>query len=176
MTEDRMNRNAVNGDARPPEEPRRRVLRWLGLGLLGVFFAECLWLLGAFLRPRDRGDSDGDETSLIVVGPVSEFARDSVTAVPAGRFFLARLDDGGFLALSRECTHLACTVPWVAEKGLFVCPCHASTFDIVGNVISAPATRALDTYAVRIENGIVKVDVTRPRRRETFAASQVVHP
>ena len=85
----------------------------------------------------------------------------SVTAFVRGRFYLARLADGGFLALSRKCTHLGCTVPWVATENKFVCPCHASAFDITGNVISPPAPRALDIYAVMIENDIVKVDTSR---------------
>ena len=40
------------------------------------------------------------------------------------------LEDGGFLALHRQCTHLGCTVPWVPARQAFVCPCHASAFDI----------------------------------------------
>ena len=46
----------------------------------------------------------------------------TVSAFPAGQFYLVRLKDGGFLALHRECTHLGCTVPWVAERARFACP------------------------------------------------------
>jgi cytochrome b6-f complex iron-sulfur subunit len=98
----------------------------------------------------------------------------TVTAFPAGRFYLARLTDGGFLALGRECTHLGCTVPWSRSEGLFVCPCHASTFDITGQVLGPPATRPLDLLAVRIENGVVKVDPVQRTRRGEFRADQVV--
>ena len=59
-----------------------------------------------------------------------------------------RLDDGGLLALSCKCTHLGCTVPWVEKEKKFLCPCHASAFDITGNVINSPAARALDTFPV----------------------------
>jgi cytochrome b6-f complex iron-sulfur subunit len=97
-----------------------------------------------------------------------------VTAFPEGRFYLARLADGGFLALHRECTHLGCTVPWIAEEDRFVCPCHASSFDLTGNVLSPPAPRPLDIFPVRIENDIVKVDLTRTIKRDGFAISQVV--
>ena len=100
----------------------------------------------------------------------------NVTAFQKGRFYLARLDDGGFLALYRECTHLGCTVPWVNEEKRFVCPCHASAYDIRGEVLSPPAPRALELYAVRIENGIVKVDVGRALKRRSYEYAQVVMP
>jgi Rieske Fe-S protein len=56
-----------------------------------------------------------------------------------------------------------------------VCPCHASTFDITGDVLSPPAPRPLDIFAVRIENDIVKVDISKTIKRPGFSASQVVH-
>ena len=62
----------------------------------------------------------------------------------------------------------------VAEDGKFVCPCHASSYDITGRVLSPPAPRPLDLYPVRIENDIVKVDLTRKIQRDSFAGSQVV--
>jgi cytochrome b6-f complex iron-sulfur subunit len=96
-----------------------------------------------------------------------------VTAFREGKFYLVRLDDGGFLALHRTCTHLGCTVPWIADDGRFTCPCHASSFDIRGDVTSPPAPRALDLFPVRIENGVVKVVADRPIRRHSFEQSQV---
>jgi len=97
-----------------------------------------------------------------------------VTAFREGRFYLVRLEDGGFLALHRKCTHLGCTVPWIPEEGRFACPCHASAFDLRGDVLNPPALRALDLFPVRIENGIVKVDTAAPVRRTVFDPSQVV--
>ena len=107
---------------------------------------------------------------------MARFEPGSVTAFPEGKFYLARLADGGFLALSRECTHLGCTVPWDSESGRFVCPCHASAFDIEGAVLGAPAPRPLDLFAVRIENDIVKVDVGERLQRSTVEATQAVRP
>jgi cytochrome b6-f complex iron-sulfur subunit len=80
------------------------------------------------------------------------------------------------LALSRKCTHLGCTLPWVEKENKFTCPCHASTFDITGKVISAPAPRALDIYPVIIENNIVKVDTGELLKRSEFRSEQVVYP
>jgi cytochrome b6-f complex iron-sulfur subunit len=154
------------------EPARRRLLKWLwgALGLAAA--AEAVWITGSFLRPRRRG---AGQTSVVVAGPVDDFEAGSVTAFPAGKFYLVRLNDGGFLALHRECTHLGCTVPWSGEDGRFPCPCHASSFDITGQVLSPPATRPLDLLSVRIENGIVKIDTRRRVRRSEFHPSQVVH-
>ena len=157
----------------PAEETatsRRSFLSRLWLGLGGLALAEYLWLGVEFLRPRS---SPAEEAGVLVAGPVEQFDLDSVTAFPAGRFYLTRLADGGFLAVSRECTHLGCTVPWMADEGRFVCPCHSSAYDIRGDVLNPPAPRALDIHPVRIENGIVKVDTGRTLKRRNFEASQV---
>ena len=122
---------------------------------------------------RSRLDPDADD--VLVAGPAERFEPGSVTAFPQGKFYLVRLEDGGFLALHRECTHLGCTVPWVEDERRFVCPCHASSFDLTGDVLSPPAPRPLDILRVRIENGIVKVVTGRPLRRNSFAPDQVAH-
>lgn len=156
-----------------PSSRRSFVLKiWFGLGGLVLF--EYIWMLVSFLRPRKKSTLEDD--AVVIAGPIEQFDKGSVTAFQKGRFYLARLDDGGFLALYRECTHLGCTVPWVDEEKRFVCPCHASAYDIRGEVLSPPAPRALDLYAVRIENGIVKVDTSRAINRQSFDVTQVVTP
>jgi cytochrome b6-f complex iron-sulfur subunit len=152
---------------------RRRVLRWLWWGLGLAAAGELLWIGLAFVRPRRAAGAAGDGP-IFVAGPVDDFAPGTVTAFPAGSFYLARLSGGGFLALDRTCTHLGCTVPWNADTGRFDCPCHASSFDITGAVVGPPAPRPLDRYPVRIENGIVKVDLETKLRRTSFEASQAV--
>ena len=151
---------------------RRSFLKWMWTGLGVIAVAEIAWIVSSFLRPRRRALAAAD--ALFVCGPQSDFEVDSVTAFPAGKFYLARLEDGGFLALHRECTHLGCTVPWSAAEKRFVCPCHASTFAITGEVSGPPAPRPLDLLPVRIENGIVKVDTRQRLRRSEFRAEQVV--
>jgi len=157
----------------PKTAPSRRgFLGKAWLALCGVALAEWAWVVLDFLRPRASLAGE-DQAVLVVAGPVERFEPGTVTAFREGKFYLVRLEDGGLLALSRRCTHLGCTVPWVAEEARFVCPCHASAFDIHGDVLSPPAPRALDLFAVRIENGIVKVDVSGPLRRRSFDSRQV---
>ena len=155
------------------ETSRRGVLRWLWWGLGFAVAGELAWIGLSFVRPRRAAGGPGGGP-IFVAGPVGDFAPGTVTAFPAGSFYLARLSGGGFLALDRTCTHLGCTVPWNAGTGCFDCPCHASSFDITGAVIGPPAPRPLDHYPVRIENGIVKVDLETKLRRTAFVPSQAV--
>jgi cytochrome b6-f complex iron-sulfur subunit len=160
-------------EASNPPASRRRFLSRIWLALGGLAIVELLWLVGSFLRPRGQRTSGEEKGRIIIAGPAENFEPDSVTAFQQGEFYLVRLEDGGFLALHRECTHLGCTVPWVAGQKRFACPCHSSTFDIRGNVISPPAPRALDLLAIRIENGIVKVDTGTRTRRASFDPAQI---
>ena len=141
------------------------------LGTLAVF--EAGWIAATFLGPRPRRASPAEAPEFHAAGPVERFEPGSVTAFRDGHFYLVRLQDGGFLALHRKCTHLGCTVPWIADEQRFACPCHASAFDIRGEVLSAPAPRPLELFPVRIDKGIVMVDTTNAIRRGSFEPDQV---
>ena len=158
------------------EKTRRSLLTILWIILGGVALAEFVAVAFAFLRPRKSKAGGENADSIITAGAVERFTPNSVTAFVRGKFYLARLENGGFLALSRTCTHLGCTVPWVEKEMKFACPCHGSAFDITGNVIDAPAPRALNIYPITIENNIIKVDTRKPVKRSSFRAEQVVYP
>jgi cytochrome b6-f complex iron-sulfur subunit len=153
---------------------RRSILARVWIGLCGVAVLEIGWVLSTFFRPRATATRGDEEAAVVVAGPVDRFAPGSVTPFPHGRFYLVRLDDGGFLALSRTCTHLGCTVPWDDAEGRFVCPCHGSSFDLKGAVVGPPAPRPLDLHPVRIENDVVKVDTGRTITRRAFEPGQPV--
>ena len=159
-----------------PRDPSKRSLLnkiWIGLGIFALM--EFVGLVIAFIRPGKMASRSGESEAIIRAGPVKRFPHHSVTAFIRGKFYLCRMEDGGFLALSRKCTHLGCTVPWLEKEKRFACPCHGSTFDIRGEVISPPAPRALDLYPVFIENNIVKVDTGKSMKRKGFEANQVVY-
>ncbi|MEW6368402.1 MAG: Rieske 2Fe-2S domain-containing protein [Acidobacteriota bacterium] len=153
---------------------RRSLVSWLwtALGLAAV--VELIWIVASFLRPRRRPVAEGSD--VVIAGPVERFEPGGVTPFPEGKFYLVRLDSGGFLAIYRECTHLGCTVPWDAAQRRFSCPCHASAFDITGAVLAPPAPRPLDLLPVRIENGVVKVDTAARIQRLSFDQTQAVSP
>ena len=165
-----------NNPEKEPASSRRSLLTklWVLLGIVAL--AELIGIVFAFLKPNPKKSSAVDRAAIIVAGPVDTFQPGTVTAFVRGKFYLARLEDGGFLALSRSCTHLGCTVPWVATKNKFICPCHSSEFDIKGEVISPPAPRALDLYQVVIENNVLKVDTNKRKKRSEFTAGQITYP
>ncbi len=155
---------------------RRRFLNLLWAGLGTVALVELFAVVTAWFRPRPPRTTGRSEDPVVVAGAVSDFEPGSVTAFVRGKFYLARLENGGFLALSRSCTHLGCTVPWVADEQRFVCPCHASAFALNGEVLEPPAPRALDLFEVRIVNDVVQVDTGRRSKRAAFDPEQATYP
>ena len=146
----------------------------LGLGIVAA--AEAVALVATYFKPRKSRAAPAEQGEVLVAGAVDSFEPGSVTAFVRGRFYLARLDNGGFLALSRSCTHLGCTVPWLSEENRFVCPCHSSAFDINGDVLEPPAPRAMDLFEVTIENNVVSVNTGKRFKRTSFEPDQAVYP
>ena len=171
-----MNRKAIDDHTDQFEPSRRGFLTklWIGLGVVALI--ELIGVVIVYLRPRRFRANTADREAVFEAGAVEAFQPNSVTAFVRAKLYLCRLEDGGFLALSRKCTHLGCTVPWVAKESRFACPCHGSAFDIRGEVISPPAPRALDIYPVAIENNLVKVNTGRRVKRSEFRQEQVVYP
>ena len=74
------------------------------------------------------------------------------------RLFVVR-DEDDFHVISSVCTHLGCTVQWRQDERRFDCPCHGSRFREDGTVISGPAPRPLEWYAVTLSpDGYLEVD------------------
>ena len=134
-----------------------------------------LQFMYVFYRLLKPGNGDKSKKDLYEAGEVSFFENGRVYPFGSAKFFLHRLADGGFLAVSSKCTHLGCTIQFNANHNRFECPCHASAFNINGDVISPPATRALDYYPIVIKNNKVLVDVNNPVRRNKFDPSQVMY-
>lgn len=171
-----MKKTVKDHNADQPEKSRRSFLTilWVGLGIVAL--VEFAGLVVTYLRGGKRQQKVDQVDTIVEAGPVDQFAPNSVTAFVRDRFYLCRLEDGGFLAVSRKCTHLGCTVPWRDKEKKFACPCHASAFDIRGEVINPPAPRALDVYPIAIENNVVKVKTNQSVKRSAFRAEQVVYP
>ena len=146
---------------------------WAFLGAIAV--AEAAVIATRFFKPRKPVGTADTIDPVVTAGATGNFEPGTVSAFVRGKFYLARLEDGGFLAMSRSCTHLNCTVPWVAKENRFICPCHSSEFDITGEVINPPAPRALDLFALSIENGVLKVDTSKPVKRSAFERAQVTY-
>ena len=157
-----------------PVSNRRSFLNriWLGLGLVAL--VQFIGGVLAFLV-SGSGKKRSDKPLFIDVGSAVDFAPGSVTLIRHGELYLSRFADGGFLALSRKCTHLGCAIAWDEEQKLFACPCHASTFAENGTVIKTPAPRPLDQHPLVIEKGQVKIDIKTRHRRQSFAPEQLTY-
>nr|WP_044201118.1 ubiquinol-cytochrome c reductase iron-sulfur subunit [Oscillochloris trichoides] len=151
----------------------RRDFLTLGMsavGLLGMLQMGGMTL--QFLGPRRV---EGEFGGLVEAGLAASFPPASVTEFPDGRFFLARTSDGGFLAVSRRCTHLGCAVSWEASQNQFACPCHGSHFDLQGDVQNPPAPRPLDTYPISVRDGVLVVDTAKAIPRDQIAPEQLLY-
>jgi len=154
---------------------RRRFLSRIW-GIFGIVaLAELAFFTLSMLRPGKKSIRDNPAINIKVAGSVEDFPVSSVTPDRVNKYFLVRSGDGGFLALSLICSHLGCSVLWDKTKNQFVCPCHSSAFDSLGNVINSPAPRALDYFPVIIEGGKVKVDLGQKKKRKKFEKNQVTY-
>jgi cytochrome b6-f complex iron-sulfur subunit len=142
-----------------------------GLSLLGLFM-QAGTAFARYFMPRAESGAFGTQ---VVAGRVDEFQPGTVSHVQKGRFYLARLEDGGYLALWHSCTHLGCTVPWREDESRFHCPCHSSIFTSVGEVVSGPAPRPLDLFPIEVVDGNLVVNTSQPIQRSKFDPSQVTY-
>ncbi len=147
---------------------RRKFLGIAWGGSLALVFGQAAVALLKFIKPVSAGGFGGS----IYAGKVEEFAIGSINRILAGRFYIARNEDG-ILAMWQKCTHLGCAVPWVEEEGQFHCPCHGSLYNKEGEVIGGPAPRPLDIFPVSIKSGEVWVDTSQPTERSKYDPSQV---
>ena len=144
---------------------RRNFFKKIILGIVGV---EAGYLVfDAFKKNAKKKETE----DLFVAGRIDDFEKNRMYPFNSGKFYLSVFENGGMLAISIKCTHLGCIVQ-PGDNG-FLCPCHASAFDKHGEVISPPATRALDIFPITISDGKILVDTNSPIKRKGFRNSQL---
>jgi Rieske Fe-S protein len=146
---------------------RRHFLRNVFLGVLSL---ELGYLF--FDVFKSKADPDND-SALFPAGKINSFEKNSFHSFQSGKFCLSILEDGGMIAISAKCTHLGCLVEQSTEG--FQCPCHASAFNKYGEVLSPPATRALDIFPIVIRHGEIFVDTKTAIKRKAFNKSQLTY-
>ena len=142
---------------------------WTILGIVAGI--EIVYLVYNFFLPNKKITASVP-SSYFEAGAQEKFKNNSITSFRSRNFFLTRLENGEFIALSTRCTHLGCALTYDKTKNLLVCPCHSSIFDIKGKVLRSPATRNLDHHEVIIEKNIVKVNtgvILTPLRKHRSA-------
>jgi 3-phenylpropionate/trans-cinnamate dioxygenase ferredoxin subunit len=98
------------------------------------------------------------------VGPVDELPPGSVKIVVAGPLAIGVYNcDGELYAIEDRCSHddgPLCEGDWEEDECVVVCPRHGSRFDLrSGRPLSLPAYEPVETYPVRVIDGIVRVEV-----------------
>jgi 3-phenylpropionate/trans-cinnamate dioxygenase ferredoxin subunit len=101
----------------------------------------------------------------IEVGSAAELPENSVKIVNVGSIAIGVYNLGGeFFALEDRCSHddgPLCEGDFDPDTGVAICPRHGANIDIrTGEPRTLPATEPVETFPVRVEDGIVKVDVT----------------
>ncbi|HMG34908.1 MAG TPA: Rieske 2Fe-2S domain-containing protein [Blastocatellia bacterium] len=102
-----------------------------------------VWIVIENLLRSRRGD-----TPLRLVARVDEVpvggAFTFTYPEPHDQCVLVRLGENDFVAFSRQCTHLSCSVVPQLEKHRLYCPCHEGAFDAsTGNPVAGPPRRPL---------------------------------
>jgi 3-phenylpropionate/trans-cinnamate dioxygenase ferredoxin component len=101
----------------------------------------------------------------VPVCPIEELPPGSMKLVSAGPITLGVYNVGGDLyALEDRCSHDDGPLvegDWEPDEAVAVCPRHGARFDIrTGRPLSLPATEPVDTFPVRVDDGVVTVTVT----------------
>ncbi len=101
----------------------------------------------------------------IDVCPLDELPPGTMRLVHAGEISVGVYNVNGTLcALEDRCSHDDGPLvegEWEPDRGVVVCPRHGATFEICsGRALTLPAYLPVETFPVRVDAGIVKVDVS----------------
>jgi 3-phenylpropionate/trans-cinnamate dioxygenase ferredoxin component len=92
----------------------------------------------------------------------TEVAEGELAAFDIGSMRVAVANVGGTLhAFGDTCTHLQCSLAEGHLEGTVVtCSCHGSRFDVTtGEVLRGPAQEPVPSFAVRVENDVLRVEI-----------------
>ena len=98
------------------------------------------------------------------VCPLAELPPGSMKIVEAGPVAVGVYNvDGELYALEDRCSHDDGPLvegEWEVETAQVICPRHGARFDIrSGRALTLPAYEPVETFVVRVEDGIVKLEV-----------------
>jgi len=127
---------------------RRSFLKFLTFALGATAAGSLAYPLVRFLAPpqlKAKGGRVSIKKSDIPLGEGKEIVWGDIPGI------IVNVRGMGYIALSRVCTHLGCLVEYDKEANEFICPCHAGTFNIEGNVISGPPPKPLAKLPLAVE-------------------------
>jgi 3-phenylpropionate/trans-cinnamate dioxygenase ferredoxin subunit len=102
--------------------------------------------------------------ALLDVCPVEELATGQVKILYTASVSIGVYNLGGeYYAIEDRCSHddgPLCEGDFDADDGIAICPRHGANIDIrSGRALTLPAIEPVATFPVRIEDGMVKVDL-----------------
>ena len=100
----------------------------------------------------------------LVVCPLAELPPGSVKILDAGEVLIGVYNCGGELyAIEDRCSHddgPLCEGDWEQDECRVICPRHGSAFDLrSGRPLSLPAFEPVATFPVRVDDGVIRVEV-----------------
>ena len=99
------------------------------------------------------------------VCPVGELPPGSMKLVRRGEFDQVGVYncDGAYRAIEDRCSHddgPLCEGDWEPDECIVTCPRHGARFDLeTGRPLSLPAFQPVAVFPVRVEGGVVQVDL-----------------
>lgn len=153
---------------------RREFFQW-GVGIIGALFTALLGipLLGFFAsallkRPPEQWVRVTSLDQIRTDEPIPfriVFPREDA---PRGyedvRVVFAIRKGSEILAFTNVCTHMGCSVRWLAWRQQILCPCHGGIYDRWGNLVGGPPISGLPLYVQKIENNDLYVANRLERR------------
>jgi len=127
------------------EVPRRLFLK--SVAALGSAFVVGLWYQMVGNKARNTSPKK-------VTLPIS-----AMGGVFFHEHFIMVQSDENLHVISSKCTHMGCRINQLSGDRL-LCPCHGSSFDLNGNVLSGPALKALPQLPFEIDASKTTITVT----------------
>jgi cytochrome b6-f complex iron-sulfur subunit len=148
-------RNSLNvdKDSRDPAISRRSFLAMVGMGGLAALGTTFSAAIMGFLYPNAMKTPP----NIFSIGrPEEVFSKEGKIFIPKYKVFV-EVKSGKVRVQTAVCTHLGCTVHSV-ETG-YACPCHGSTYDLIGRNTGGPAPLPLVFFQVyKGASGDLQVD------------------
>lgn len=151
------------------EMSRRDCMNWLARAAAIAAVADvCSAHCGERGDKKDSKDKDGGgKGQWVKLADLSAVRNESATEFAKQNVILTRTSEG-IAALGVFCTHRHNRLD--VENGSIVCPVHDSLFDLTGKPQSGPASRALPSYAARVDDdGGIWVDTSKTVKSGTLA-------
>jgi cytochrome b6-f complex iron-sulfur subunit len=134
---------------------RGEFLRSLGLSSTALMAFYCM---GPALTSCSKGDNNtptptpGTTTSIDLTSSTASALKNAGGYIYQGSMIVARVNGGGYVALSRACTHQGTNVVYRLSQNDFYCSNHGSEFSTSGAVEVGPATQALTVYKTSVSS------------------------